>query len=386
MADDLSIQSKQTYLYDKVSIFLEKVKDKQSNNDVLIELLTNIKENLDNLSIKDLEDAVSDSEDNINDYISSRIQPLQEYIAKLKSFEDNYTEDDKEELELILSNYISLSNIYIQKVEDTNNPNNSFFSKRRIKELKETLSNLESKLYSTSDENKIKVYSTDITFIRNEILKKEVFFDNQVKLEYELKTEKEKKDSYKVRVENAIKTLDSNSSFLKRHNFYLNTIKWTFLLLSIISFIISFIFFIGNIYNLYYQYPYILLAEWKISNYFIVSISIMFPSIFGLIFLKQAHIKSNEIYKISKRFVLIEEVIRALKALIDVSEMKNLNLKVEEIIDRLIDNILNYTTINEDSEKSSLTENQLLELNTKIDSLVDTFEKKLTLLNIPKND
>ncbi|WP_108062639.1 hypothetical protein [Poseidonibacter lekithochrous] len=388
MTDNRTIQQIEINLYNKVSNFLEEIKALEEDNDDLIELLTNIKENINNLSIKDLENAVSDSESNVNSYIESRLLPLNKNTALLEILLDNYSSDNKNILEDIFKDYKNLNIIYFDKEREINNPNNSFYTKRRIKELKVDLSRMIIKLSEETFETKMGLYSNDILFIRKEIAEKESFYNNQVKIENELRTENKKKDAYKKRVEKAIHTLNSDSSFLKKHIRYLKIIRAIFLISSTLCFICGFFFFYVHLDNLYYSYPYVLLTDWKIQNYFIISISIMFPSLFGLVFLKQLNIKSKEIYNISKRFVLMEEVIRSLNALIDVSEIKNLNIKVENTIDRLIDNILSHTIEDTNDINSNLSsnENKLLELNSKVDSLIDTFDKKISVINRVKGN
>lgn len=69
---------------------------------------------------------------------------------------------------------------------------------------------------------------------------------------------------------------------------------------------------------------------------------------------------------------------QSLRALTEINDEKQMNEKTQRIIDKLIENILNYA-----SENNGLMNNEesnILELNERLDKLIDTIDKKLTVI------
>lgn len=113
--------------------------------------------------------------------------------------------------------------------------------------------------------------------------------------------------------------------------------------------IISFIFIMLNLF-LGINY----LKEINLSFYLIVVFSILFPTILCFLFIRQSNINSKEIKRLDEKFILINEVNKSLQASIG----KDINIKIEKIIDELTKNILNYT-----SEANNINNNQKLNIN-----------------------
>lgn len=117
----------------------------------------------------------------------------------------------------------------------------------------------------------------------------------------------------------------------------------------------------------------------SLSMYIFTIFPILFPVILGLLFLRQANIKSKEIKEIDKRFILIHEVNQSLSALVEINRGKIIDAKTEKVIDKLIENILNYAT-NENSKDTEA--NSILNINTKLDQIIDSLGKKKSIFEV----
>ena len=113
-------------------------------------------------------------------------------------------------------------------------------------------------------------------------------------------------------------------------------------------------------------------TEW--SLYLIMVFPVIFPAFLSFLFTRQSNIKSIEIEKINKRFILIHEVNQALEALVEINRGKDMDGKTERIIDKLINNILDFAS---DNNENTNQKNDLLELNNKLDSFINTFKTKI---------
>ncbi|WP_417327432.1 hypothetical protein [Halarcobacter sp.] len=113
-------------------------------------------------------------------------------------------------------------------------------------------------------------------------------------------------------------------------------------------------------------------TDW--SLYLIIIFPIVFPALLSFLFTRQANIKSQEIEKINKRFILIHEVNQALDALVEINRGKAMDGKTEKIIDKLINNILEF------SIDSKETKNDKVELND-ISNKVDFIMKSIKNIN-----
>ncbi len=116
----------------------------------------------------------------------------------------------------------------------------------------------------------------------------------------------------------------------------------------------------------------------NLSFYLINVFPILFPTILGFLFIRQSNMNSQEVEKINRRFILIHEVNQSLQALVEVNRGKEMDNKTEKIIDKLIENILNYASENSNINKNQ--ESNIFGLNESIDKLIDTIDKKLTVI------
>lgn len=119
----------------------------------------------------------------------------------------------------------------------------------------------------------------------------------------------------------------------------------------------------------------------SIGYYLMHSFPILFPTIIGFLFIRQSNVNSNELDKINRRFILIHEVGQSLRALTEINDEKQMTEKTQKVIDKLIENILNYASENNSVMKNE--ESNILELNERIDKLIDTIDKKLTVIGKP---
>lgn len=117
-----------------------------------------------------------------------------------------------------------------------------------------------------------------------------------------------------------------------------------------------------------------------IGFYLINIFPIIFPTVLGFLFIRQSNLNSQEVQKINKRFILIHEVNQSLQALVEVNRGKDMDNKTEKVIDRLIENILNYATEVNDLNGNKQDMN-FIELNKSIDKLIDTISKKVPISN-----
>lgn len=113
--------------------------------------------------------------------------------------------------------------------------------------------------------------------------------------------------------------------------------------------------------------------------YLINIFPIIFPTILGFLFIRQSNINAQEVQKINRRFILIHEVNQSLQALVEVNRGKDMDNKTEKVIDKLIENILNYASENS-STNSNTKDMNFAELNESIDKLIDTIDKKISLV------
>lgn len=120
----------------------------------------------------------------------------------------------------------------------------------------------------------------------------------------------------------------------------------------------------------------------SIGYYLSHSFPILFPTIIGFLFIRQSNVNSKELDKINRRFILIHEIGQSLRALTEINDEKQMNEKTQRIIDKLIENILNYASENNGLMKNE--ESNILELNERLDKLIDTIDKKLTVIGKPE--
>ena len=116
----------------------------------------------------------------------------------------------------------------------------------------------------------------------------------------------------------------------------------------------------------------ILSKKADLSLYLILVFPVMFPTVMGFLFTQQANINLEKIEKVNRRFILIHEINNALEALVEINRGKDINGKTEQIIDKLINNILTYNSSN---ENNSMKEDiNIIDLNKKIDLILKSIK------------
>ena len=116
----------------------------------------------------------------------------------------------------------------------------------------------------------------------------------------------------------------------------------------------------------------------SLGYYLTHSFPILFPTLLGFLFIRQSNINAKELDRINRRFILIHEVNQSLRALVEINNEKQMNEKTQKVIDKLIENILNYASDNSNIKNNQ--ETNLFTLNESIDKLIDTIDKKLTVV------
>lgn len=119
----------------------------------------------------------------------------------------------------------------------------------------------------------------------------------------------------------------------------------------------------------------------SLGYYLTHSFPILFPTLLGFLFIRQSNINAKELDRINRRFILIHEVNQSLRALVEINNEKQMNGKTQKVIDKLIENILNYAS---DNNIKNNQETNLFTLNESIDKLIDTVDKKLTVVGKPE--
>lgn len=107
------------------------------------------------------------------------------------------------------------------------------------------------------------------------------------------------------------------------------------------------------------------------SLYLIIVFPIVFPALLSFLFTRQVNIKSQEIEKINKRFILIHEVNQALEALVEINRGKNMDGKTEKIIDKLINNILDFSIERKENKEDKV---ELNDISNKVDFIMKSIK------------
>lgn len=282
------------------------------------------------------------------------------------------------ELTEIPKNEISFVYSSISDIEEINDMNN-FVTKVKVKE--KSIDDLESEIKNLQKQ----IDKNDSTELKKELLKKEEELNKSIKEKEELEKKAKEYDTYideRKKIISAIEKLNIPAKVLddeKEH--YLGTRKF-FNLISGIMFGLSFCIFMVLIFSVHFDLSYVKNSEKiNLSFYFFTVFPILFPTFVGFLFIRQSNINSKEIEKINKRFVLIHEINQSLLALVEINRGKGMDNKTEKVVDKLISNILNYSTQNNKNENE---ESNILELNESIDKLIDTIDKKLTVIGKPE--
>ncbi|MCT7513689.1 hypothetical protein [Aliarcobacter cryaerophilus] len=304
---------------------------------------------------------------------------------------------DIEELSYNIHNFINTSNIskdlisYIKKlikngnnINNTNtDKNNTFLMKQHLEEKirileketeesKEETNKLKEKLALTSNtEEENKQLEAKIKILEDTTKKLEETAEelNQYKNETEkinLAINKLKEPAEELK--NSKEKFEENRDNYNKYAMDLFTIaKWIFILIMLNLFL-----FVGI--------NDIIKSEKNLTiGFYLINIfPIIFPTVLGFLFIRQSNINSQEVQNINKRFILIHEVNQSLQALVEVNRGKDMDNKTEKVIDKLIENILNYASDNNSSNNNS--DMNFMELNESIDKLIDTIDKKIPLI------
>lgn len=301
-----------------------------------------------------------------------------EEFEKDKEEEERKEAEDKDKINLVEINKKSRKKILVESsiTKIGRNLKDNEFLKQQyntITENKTHIVQLQKTIEEMHDDNKKKIYAAEVEQL--EKVNDELITSS---LEYIFETNK---------IQMAIKNLEEPADVLKKEKNYAEDRRDYFNKYSEYLFIISGIFFIFFIIFFYLNYliEFSLLKEKKIelTIYFLATFPIIFTGLLGLVMVRQANLKSRELGEINKRFILIHEIKQSLRALVEIYRGKDMNNKTEEIIDKLIINILNYAS-NSSKENEN---NEILELNAKFDAFSDSLDKKLTFIsNILKNN
>lgn len=256
---------------------------------------------------------------------------------------------------------------------------NDFDNKVKVKE--KNIDELESEIKNLQEQ----IDNSNSKELREELQKKEEKLNQAIEDKKLLEKKAKEYDEYlneTKKIEQAIAKLKNPAIELIESKKIFETNRNNFNDYGISLFKIAIVSFIIIILNLFFFIGINDLAKSEkginLSFYLINIFPIVFPTILGFLFIRQSNINSQEVEKINRRFILIHEVNQSLQALVEVNRGKEMDNKTEKIIDKLIENILNYA-----SENNSLNKNQesnLFGLNESIDKLIDTIDKKLTVI------
>ncbi|NVJ53138.1 MAG: hypothetical protein HWD90_05550 [Campylobacteraceae bacterium] len=306
---------------------------------------------------------------NVSKYHIANIVSIGNILSQLNiSFNNNFSEKTRENLELIHKELTSMISSSID---------NSTYTRNEIQSITEQLKELETKNNQLESEKLERERLEKELEIKNKEYTEQIKKENQLREELSKKVEEEKiLLEEKEKITNAIKKLknpapelkDLKNDYIKeKNNFNLNAERMFMMAGTLFGAIIVYIFTIEGI------------NEFKnadFSFYLAHIFPIIFPTLIGFLFIRQSNIKSNQIENINKRFILIHEVNQSLEALVEVNKGQNMDRKTEKIIDKLINNILDFTI---DNKGQNISDKEIEEINTKVDSLINTIKTKFDL-------
>lgn len=388
MTKNNEIKDIHTHVISKLLILKKYLNEKQfkySREDNLLNLISYLKEHLIDLSIDNIIKEVENGDEEYIQRIEFKIEGFSNNLRKLYLEKDYAKESDAilfDSLEDIYINYRKLDSFYQKKISEIIRADSEFYLKRKINKLELELDRVTGQIINLeeSESFKLEFYKDNTEFLRKEISTFENAYRKKIQLNINLEIEKSEKENFKKRINNVISTLGKKTKKLESYERYIQKHIFTFQIISGIFFLLALFSLTYQMYYIYYNFGYTLSLRLNFTNYLMLSISIIFPTIVGFIFLRQSNLKQKEIYNITKRFILMEEINKSLNALVDISNPKELNNKTEKIIERLIDNTIHFVS-NGDDEKSNQDVINLTDINSKFDSVIDTVEKKKTLLN-----
>lgn len=282
-----------------------------------------------------------------------------------------YTSIPKNEIDFI---YDSITNL-----NDFNIDLNDFENKVKVKE--KNIDELELEIKRLQDQ----ISNNDSKELQNELQRKEEKLNQAIQEKRTLEKKAAEYDEYlnetnKIKLaidklKNPADELIESKKIFERNRDNYNEYAMQLFKIGIVAFILIIlnIFFFVGINDISKSEKGI-----NLSFYLINVFPILFPTILGFLFIRQSNINSQEVQKINRRFILIHEVNQSLQALVEVNRGKEMDNKTEKIIDKLIENILNYA-----SEANSTNINNkdmnFIELNKSIDNLIDTIDKKVNI-------
>ncbi|MCT7618538.1 hypothetical protein [Aliarcobacter butzleri] len=292
------------------------------------------------------------------------------------------------QLNLTINRIIKLSNIpeneieliyqTIQNIEEINEINN-FDTEVKVKE--KNIDELESEIKRLQEQ----INSNNSKELKEELQKKEEKLNQAIKEKNLLEKKAKEYDEYlneTEKINQAINKLKEPADELIESKKIFERNRDNYDDYAMQLFTIAKVFFILIILNLFFFVGINDIAKSEkginLSFYLINVFPILFPTILGFLFIRQSNINSQEVQKINRRFILIHEVNQSLQALVEVNRGKKMDNKTEKVINKLIENILNYAT--ESSNINNNQETNLFGLNESIDKLIDTIDKKLTVI------
>lgn len=291
---------------------------------------------------------------------------------------DNYLNNDGNNSINTLSNLIyNTFSKYITNLKPINPTINEYENilkekEKSIQQLQEEMKNLANNELDKQELEKLQIK------LNNELNEKEKYKEKATELDKYLNETKKIEQAIAKLKNPAIELIESKKIFETNRDNY-NEYAMSLFKIAIVAFVIiilNLFFFIG-INDLAKSEKGI-----NLSFYLINVFPILFPTILGFLFIRQSNMNSQEVEKINRRFVLIHEVNQSLQALVEVNRGKEMDNKTEKIIDKLIENILNYASENNSTIKNE--EPNILELNERLDKLIDTIDKKFTAIGKPE--
>ncbi len=252
-------------------------------------------------------------------------------------------------------------NFNLKKLENELNEKNSYIDNLK-QELKENINHSNNQTEINEKTELINIQENELNNLKNKIKEQEQYLEETNKIQKAITKLKTPAIELKESKKHYDKTRTNFNSYAE-NMFMLSGAMFGLIFTSL------FIYFFNVGLNIKFEF----------GIYLLIVFPIIFPIIIGFLFLKQANLKSNEIEKINKRFILIHEVNQSLEALVEVNKGIDMDDKTEIIVNKLINNILDFASENYESNKQY---NEVLELNNKIDSIINTIKTKKDAIEI----
>lgn len=292
-------------------------------------------------------------------------------VAKSEESEKKKEKDSKRIIDLeVTKKYIKrTSQDEFIKTIAKNKTNNKYLENQynRIIEIKKDIRDTKISiinLNSLDQKNKYETILNDLEREYEDLINSCINYINELN-KINLAIENLKKPSESL--SNEKKYIEDRRDFFNKYSEYLFITSGVFFTFFILFFYINYII----------EFEFLKEKKIEFTIYFLAVFPIVFTALIGLVMVRQSNMKSKELIDINKRFILIDEINNSLKALIEIYRDKDISEKTEKIIDRLIINILNYTSSNINNQND---DKELLEANTKFDEAIDSLNKKLTFI------